>query len=63
LVPIRIDDKTALQIIEVEPHEADWCLEILEECFEHFYVGPAAARARMTALNEKLTAAGKSPSK
>lgn len=58
-----IDDKTALQIIEVEPHEAEWCLEILEECFEHFYVGPAAAKARKDALNEKLAAAKKPPAK
>jgi Domain of unknown function (DUF4145) len=58
-----IDDKTALQIIEVEEHEAEWCLEILEECFEHFYVGPAAARARKAALDAKLAASGKLPSK
>jgi hypothetical protein len=58
-----INDKTALQIIEVEPHEAEWCLDILEECFEHFYVGPAAARARKASFDEKLAAAGKPPSK
>jgi hypothetical protein len=58
-----INDKTALQIIEVEPHEAGWCLEVLEECFQHFYVGPAIAEARKAALDEKLTAAGKLPSK
>jgi hypothetical protein len=34
-----IDDKTTLQVIDVEPHEAEWCLEIIEEMFEHFYVG------------------------
>jgi hypothetical protein len=58
-----INDKTALQIIEVEPHEAEWCLDILEECFEHFYVGQAIARARKAALDARLAAAGKSPSK
>jgi hypothetical protein len=58
-----INDKTALQIIEVDDHEAEWCLNILEECFEHFYVGPAAARARKAALDKKLAAAGKPPSK
>jgi hypothetical protein len=58
-----INDKTALQIIEVDDHEADWCLEILEECFEHFYVGPAIARERKAALDAKLTGAGKPPSK
>jgi hypothetical protein len=36
-----IDDKTTLHVIDVEPHEAEWCLEIIEEMFEHLYVGPA----------------------
>ena len=58
-----INDKAALQIIEVEPHEAESCLDILEECFEHFYVGPAVAKARKVALDSKLAAAGKPPSK
>jgi hypothetical protein len=58
-----IDDKTTLQIIEVEDHEAESCLDILEECFEHFYVGPAAAKARKLALDAKLAAAKKPPSK
>jgi len=58
-----IDDKTTLQVIEVEPHEAEWCLQILEDMFEQFYVGPAAARGRKAALDAKLAAAGKPPSK
>jgi Domain of unknown function (DUF4145) len=58
-----IDDKTTLQVIDVEPHEAEWCLEIIEECFEHFYVGPAAAAAKKAALDAKLAAAGKPASK
>lgn len=58
-----IDDKTTLQVIAVEPHEAEWCLNILEDMFEHFYVGPAAAKAMKAALDAKLTAAGKPLSK
>ena len=58
-----IDDKTTLQVIEVEPHEAEWCLQILEDMFEHFYVGPAAAKAMKASLDAKLTAAGKPKSK
>lgn len=54
-----IDDKTTLQVIDVEPHEAEWCLQILEDMFEHFYVGPAAAKAIKTVLDAKLAAAGK----
>jgi hypothetical protein len=45
-----IDDKTTLQVIDVDPHEAEWCLETIEELFEHFYVGPAAAKAKKAAL-------------
>ncbi|ODM77879.1 hypothetical protein A6X20_18865 [Bradyrhizobium elkanii] len=58
-----IDDKTTLQIIDVEPHEAEWCLEVIEELFEHFYVGPALAAAKKAALNAKLAAGGKPPAK
>jgi hypothetical protein len=58
-----IDEKTSLQIIEVEPEEAEWCLEILEEMFEHFYERPALAAAKKAALDAKLAAAGKPPSK
>jgi hypothetical protein len=50
-------------VIEVEPHEAEWCLEIIEELFEHFYVGPAVAEAKKAALDAKLVAAGKPRSK
>lgn len=58
-----IDDKTTLQVIDVEPHEAEWCLEVIEELFQHFYVGPAAAKAKKDALNAKLAAGGKPPAK
>jgi Domain of unknown function (DUF4145) len=58
-----IDDKTSLQVIDVEPNEAEWCLEILEALFEHFYVAPVAAAAKKAALDAKLKAAGKPPSK
>lgn len=58
-----IDEKTTLQIIDVEPEEAEWCLEILEEMFEHFYERPAMAAVKKAALNAKLAAAGKPPSK
>ncbi|MER8389437.1 DUF4145 domain-containing protein [Mesorhizobium sp. M1380] len=58
-----ITDLTSLQIIDVEPEEAEWCLEVLEECFDHFYVRPAHAAARKLALDAKLAGAGKPPSK
>ena len=58
-----ITDITSLQVIDVEPEEAEWCLEILEALFEHFYVGPTAAAAKKKALDAKLKAAGKPKSK
>jgi Domain of unknown function (DUF4145) len=58
-----ITDKTTLQIIDVEPHEAEWCLEILEALFDHFYVAPEAARKKKAELDAKLKAAGRRPSK
>lgn len=58
-----ITDQTSLQIIDVEPEEAEWCLEILESCFDHFYVRPERARQRKAALDAKLHGAGKPLSK
>ncbi|WP_457300029.1 DUF4145 domain-containing protein [Phyllobacterium sp. P5_D12] len=58
-----ITDVTTLQVIDVDPEEAEWCLEVLEECFTHFYVNPARAAARKLALDTKLANAGKPPSK
>jgi hypothetical protein len=58
-----INDKTTLQIIDVDPEEAEWCLEILEALFDHFYVAPEAAKKKKAALDAKLKAAGKPPSK
>lgn len=58
-----ITDVTTLQVIDVEPEEAEWCLEVIEECFQHFYVRPAEAAARKAALDAKLAKAGKPASK
>jgi hypothetical protein len=58
-----VTDQTTLQIIAVEPNEAEWCLEILEEMFDHYYVKPERSRARQSDLDAKLRATGKSRSK
>lgn len=58
-----VTDRTTLQVIDVEPGEAEWCLEILEDMFDHYYVKPAQATARKAALDAKLAAAGKPPSR
>ena len=48
-----VNDVTTLQIIEVQPEEATWCLEIIEELFEHYYVRPAANAERLANLDQK----------
>lgn len=58
-----ITDVTTLQLINVEPEEADWCLSVLEELFDHFYIRPAKALEKKAALDKKLAQAGKPPSK
>ncbi|MDP9895390.1 hypothetical protein J2W32_004488 [Variovorax boronicumulans] len=46
-------------ILDVEPAEAEWNLEVLEGLFDHFYVGPAKNAKRLQALNTKLNQGGK----
>ncbi|KAG8152165.1 hypothetical protein BFF94_018385 [Burkholderia catarinensis] len=56
-------DSSTNQILPVEPHEAEWNLDVLEELFDFFYVQPEKARQRRAALDAKLAAAGKPPMK
>jgi len=58
-----ITDQTTLQVIDVEDHEAEYCLDILDALFDHYYVRPADAKRKRAALDAKLSAAGKPPSK
>jgi Domain of unknown function (DUF4145) len=59
----KITDQTTLQIIDVEPTEAEYCLDVLDAVFDHYYVKPAQAKAIKDALNTKLAAAKKPPIK
>lgn len=58
-----ITDQTTLQVIDVEPEEAEWCLEIVSDLFEHYYIRPAADAKKLADLNQKLSQAGKPPAK
>jgi len=42
------------QIIEVEPGEAEWTLEVLEAMFDYFFEQPAILQAKRAALDAKL---------
>jgi hypothetical protein len=51
------------EIVDVEPQEAEWLLNVLEQLFDFYFVQPARAKARRDALNAKLHATGKPPMK
>jgi hypothetical protein len=55
--------KSTGEVVPVEPHEAEWNLEVLESLFDFYYVQPAKAKARRDALNKKLADTGKPPVK
>lgn len=46
-------------ILDVEPGEAEWNLEILEDLFDFYYVKPVEAQKKREAMNKKLQEAGK----
>jgi hypothetical protein len=49
------------EVMEVEPHEAEWNLDVLEELFDFYLVAPARAKAKIAALNAKLELAKRKP--
>lgn len=49
------------EIVDVEPHEAEWCIDVLEGLFDHYFVAPAAAKAKRDALTVKLSKPGSVP--
>jgi Domain of unknown function (DUF4145) len=50
---------TTGEIVDVEPQEAEWNLDVLDGLFDEWFVRPAALGARKARLNTKLTDAGK----
>lgn len=58
-----VKSKSTREIVEVEPGEAEWNLEVLEQLFEHYFVRPAILQRKKEALNKKLADAGKPPMK
>lgn len=56
-----IKDTGTGEIVDVEPGEAEWMLDLLEQLFDFYFVQPARVEASMKALNEKLASAGKPP--
>lgn len=54
-----IKSKKSGEIIEVEPGEAEWNLEVLESLFDFFFVQPKRIAEKKSKLNEKLKEVGK----
>ncbi len=50
-------------ITPVEPHEAEWALDVIESLFDFYYVQPAKLLQRRAAISAKLQSAGKPPLK
>lgn len=50
-------------IADVEPEEATWNLDVLEELFEYYYVQPKRSEEKRKKLEAKLKAMGKTPLK
>ena len=57
-------DTTTFEIINVEPEEAEWCLGIIEELFEHYYnTSYQEDTEQIARLNENLRRANRPPAR
>ncbi|HCW06924.1 MAG TPA: hypothetical protein DGG95_06125 [Cytophagales bacterium] len=54
-----IKSSSSGEIVDVEPNEADWNLDVLEMMFDYLFVRPALVQKKRDALNAKLKDAGK----
>lgn len=50
---------SSAEIIEVEPEEAEYCLEVLEEMFDYLFIRPKRLKEKKSKMNQKLQEAGK----
>ena len=58
-----LKDTNTGEIVDVEPGEADWILEVLESLFDFAFVQPIRLKERKEKLNAKLVSIGKPPIK
>jgi len=58
-----LKSKTTGEIIEVEPGEAEWNLDVIDALFDYYYVRPILEQEKRDKLNQKLKDAGKPPLK
>jgi len=58
-----LKDTSTGEIVDVEPGEAEWLLDVLEALFDFAFVQPKRLAERKRRLNEKLAKLGKPPMK
>lgn len=58
-----LKDTNTGEILEVDPGEAEWLLDVNESLFDFVFVQPKRLRERKMLLNEKLKSIGKPPMK
>jgi hypothetical protein len=51
------------EIIDVEPGEAEWNLDVLESLFDFYFIQPDLLKKKRGALDAKLASVGKKPMK
>lgn len=56
-------DQHTSAIVEVEPGEAEWVIEVVDSLLDFAFVQPARLAAKRDALNRKLASSGKPPMK
>lgn len=49
------------EIIDVEPNEAEWCIEVLEAIFIDVFQAPAEIKKKRSEFDRKITDAGRDP--
>lgn len=54
-----MEDKASGEILDVEPNEAEFLLDVLELLFDFYFVQPAKSGKIKVSLNQKLSSAGK----
>lgn len=54
-------DQATSEIVDVEPKEAEWSLDVIAGLFDHWIVGPAMSQERRAALDGKVERAGRRP--
>ena len=54
-----LKDTNTGEVMDVEPGEADWLLEVLESLYDFVFIQPKKLEARRNRLNKKLAAIGK----